>query len=54
MNRLNAKARITEVDGLSDSIVRIFGADLQAQEDAFCLERCDYAGYSSGQGALEA
>lgn len=35
MNRLNAKARITEVDGLSDSIVRIFGADLQAQEDAF-------------------
>lgn len=35
MNKLNAKARITEVDGLSDTVVRIFNADLQAQEDAF-------------------
>lgn len=35
MNKLNAKARITEVDGLSDSIIRIFGADSKAQEDAF-------------------
>lgn len=35
MNKLNAKARITEVDGLSDSIIRIFGADTKAQEDAF-------------------
>ncbi len=35
MNKLNAKARITEVDGLSDSVIRIFGADAKAQEDAF-------------------
>jgi len=35
MNKLNAKARITEVDGFSDSIIRIFGADAKAQEDAF-------------------
>lgn len=35
MNKLNAKARITEVDGLSDSIIRIFGADSKAQEDTF-------------------
>ena len=35
MNKLNAKARITEVDGLSDSVIRIFGADSKAQEDAF-------------------
>ena len=32
MNKLTAKARITEVDGLSDSIIRIFGADTKAQE----------------------
>lgn len=35
MNKLNAKARITEVDGLSDSIIRIFGADEKAQGDDF-------------------
>ncbi len=35
MNKLNAKARITEVDGLSDSIIRIFGADSKAQGDDF-------------------
>lgn len=35
MNKLNAKARITEVDGLSDSIIRIFGADTKAQGDDF-------------------
>ena len=35
MNKLNAKARITEVDGFSDSIIRIFGADTKAQGDAF-------------------
>ena len=35
MNKLTARARITEVDGLSDSIIRIFGADSKAQEDAF-------------------
>ena len=35
MNKLNAKARITEVDGLSDSVIRIFGADSKAQGDAF-------------------
>ena len=35
MNKLTARARITEVDGLSDSIIRIFGADAKAQGDAF-------------------
>ncbi|WP_296024939.1 DUF6261 family protein [uncultured Treponema sp.] len=35
MNKLTARARITEVDGFSDSIIRIFGADSKAQEDAF-------------------
>lgn len=35
MNKLNAKARITEVDGLSDSLVRIFSSDSKAQEDSF-------------------
>ena len=35
MNKLNAKARITEVDGLSDSVIRIFNADTNAQSDAF-------------------
>lgn len=35
MNKLNAKARITEVDGFSDAVIRIFGADAKAQEDAF-------------------
>ena len=35
MNKLTARARITEVDGFSDSIIRIFGADTKAQEDTF-------------------
>ena len=35
MNKLTARARITEVDGFSDSIIRIFGADSKAQEDDF-------------------
>ena len=35
MNKLNAKARITEVDGLSDSVISIFNADTNAQSDAF-------------------
>ena len=32
MNKLTARARITEVDGLSDSIIRIFGADSRRDE----------------------
>ena len=35
MNKLNAKARITEVDGFSDTLIRIFNADLQVQKDEF-------------------
>lgn len=35
MNKVKSTIRITEVDGLSDSIIRIFGADSKAQEDAF-------------------
>lgn len=35
MNRLRTNARIPEVDGLSDAIVRIYKADVAAQEDAF-------------------
>ena len=35
MNKVKSTIRITEVDGLSDSIIRIFGADTKAQEDAF-------------------
>lgn len=35
MNKVKSTARITEVDGLSDSIIRIFGADTKAQEDTF-------------------
>lgn len=35
MNKVKSTIRITEVDGLSDSIIRIFGADSKAQGDAF-------------------
>jgi len=35
MNKLTARARITEVDGFSDAVIRIFSADSKAQEDAF-------------------
>ena len=35
MNKLTARARITEVDGFSDAVIRIFSADAKAQEDAF-------------------
>ena len=35
MNKVKSTARITEVDGLSDSVIRIFGADTKAQEDTF-------------------
>ena len=35
MNKVKSTIRITEVDGLSDSIIRIFGADTKAQEDDF-------------------
>lgn len=35
MNKVNAKIRIAELDGLSDSIVRIYKADSAVQADAF-------------------
>ena len=35
MNKVKSTARITEVDGLSDSVIRIFNADTKAQEDTF-------------------
>ena len=35
MNKLTARARITEVDGFSDAVIRIFSADSKAQEDTF-------------------
>lgn len=35
MNRLRTNARISEVDGLSDTIVRLYKADSAAAEDAF-------------------
>ncbi len=35
MNRVKSTVRITEIDGLSDTIIRLFQADSQAQEDAF-------------------
>ena len=35
MNKVKSTIRITEVDGLSDSVIRIFGADSKAQEDTF-------------------
>lgn len=35
MNKVKSTIRITEVDGLSDSIIRIFGADAKAQGDDF-------------------
>lgn len=35
MNKVKSTIRITEVDGFSDSIIRIFGADSKAQEDDF-------------------
>lgn len=35
MNRLNAKARVSEVDGFSDTLVRLYKADSAAQTDAF-------------------
>lgn len=35
MNKLNAKARVSEVDGFSDTLVRLYKADSAAQTDAF-------------------
>lgn len=35
MNKLRTNARISEVDGLSDTIVRLYKADKSASEDAF-------------------
>lgn len=35
MNKINAKIRIAELDGLSDSIVRIYKANSAVQADAF-------------------
>lgn len=35
MNKINAKIRIADLDGLSDSIVRIYKADSAVQSDAF-------------------
>ena len=35
MNKLNSKMRVTEVDSLSDALVRIYKADSKIQEDAF-------------------
>lgn len=35
MNKLKSSVRNTEIDGLSDTIVRIFKADKNAQSDAF-------------------
>ena len=35
MNKISAKIRIAELDGLSDSIVRIYKADSAVQTDAF-------------------
>lgn len=35
MNKINAKIRIADLDGLSDSIVRIYKADSAVQADAF-------------------
>ena len=35
MNKVKSTIRITEVDGLSDSIIRIFSADSKAQGDDF-------------------
>lgn len=35
MNKLNAKTRVSEVDGFSDTLVRLYKADSAAQTDAF-------------------
>ena len=35
MNKLNAKMRVTEVDSLSDALVRLYKADTGIAEDAF-------------------
>ena len=35
MNKLNANARVTELDGLSDTIVRLYKDDSAAAKDAF-------------------
>ena len=35
MNKLNAKMRITEVDSLSDALVRLYKVDSGIAEDAF-------------------
>ena len=39
MNKLTARARITEVDGFSDAVIRIFSADTKAQEDTFLKDQ---------------
>ena len=35
MNKINSNARITELDGLSDTLVRLYKADKSATKDAF-------------------
>ena len=35
MNKLNAKMRVTEVDSLSDALVRLYKVDSGIAEDAF-------------------
>lgn len=35
MNKINASARVTELDGLSDALVRLYKADTAAAKDAF-------------------
>ena len=35
MNKMNAKARVTEVDSLSDALVRLYKVDSGIAEDAF-------------------
>ena len=35
MNKMNAKARVTEVDALSDALVRLYKADTGIAEDSF-------------------
>ena len=55
MNKLNSKMRVTEVDSLSDALVRIYKADSKIQEDAFLktvmddVENLSYC-HQTGQG----
>ena len=50
MNKLNAKMRVTEVDSLSDALVRLYKVDAGIAQDAFVKASDEYTAASSAKG----